>query len=90
MLLTTNTTRRCPTVVGHWAIVGLSTLEPLYLLFCVGRIPPAEAKGKVLTGVLTKALTEVPPEVLAGAPIEALSEVPSDAFTIVRSKAFTD
>ena len=45
MLLTTHTARRCPTVVGHWAIVGLPTLEPLYVLLCVGRIPFAETQG---------------------------------------------
>ena len=78
MLLTTHTTRRCPTVVGHWAIVGLP--RP--------RLRPRNcALGKVLTGVLTEALTEVPPEVIVEAPIGALIEVPNDAFSIVRSKA---
>ena len=28
MLLTTHTARKCPTVVGHWAIFGLSILAP--------------------------------------------------------------
>ena len=33
MLLTTHTARRCPTVVGHWAIFGLPTLAPFVFLF---------------------------------------------------------